>query len=256
MGRGKREMKRIENAASRNVCFTKRRRGLLKKARELSILCDASVGVVIFSAAGRMSEYSSTSDMNIIIERYMKNGSHAKKVSPIEANEHMGGTTEVTRLQQCQELLEQEYRRMSGKDLGGITMRELLELQEHIELGLKRVRTRQYELLNEQMAEVQAILGAGLEVVEVNNKLRQQLNALLGREESASEPESRLETMAQHYYSHSHGDFSAGNDEEEDAGCDEDYDTSLHLGPFVPNSWKGRHCPSQPFCRPIEEERV
>nr|ADE75686.1 unknown [Picea sitchensis] len=243
MGRGKREMKKIENAASRNVCFTKRRRGLLKKARELSVLCDASVGVVVFSAAGKMSEYSSTSNMNIIIERYMKNRRHDKRVTPHEANDHMSDTTEVTQLQQCHELLEHEYRRMSGKELGGTNMRELLELQEHIELGLKRVRSRQYELLNEQMAEVQTILGAGLEVVEVNNRLRQQVKALLGHEESASEPESRLETMAHQYCSNA--DFSGENEEEEDADCDENYDTSLHLGPYDPNSWKGRHFPSQ-----------
>ncbi|TXG55895.1 hypothetical protein EZV62_017208 [Acer yangbiense] len=41
MGRGKIEIKRIENANSRQVTFSKRRAGLLKKAQELAILCDA-----------------------------------------------------------------------------------------------------------------------------------------------------------------------------------------------------------------------
>lgn len=64
MGRalGRTEIKRIENEVSRNVSFRKRRRGLLKKAEELSILCDATVGVVVFSPAGKLSEYASTSE--------------------------------------------------------------------------------------------------------------------------------------------------------------------------------------------------
>ncbi|TYI03898.1 hypothetical protein ES332_A11G374800v1 [Gossypium tomentosum] len=48
MGRGKIEIKKIENLNSRQVTFSKRRNGLLKKAKELSITCDAEVGVIIF----------------------------------------------------------------------------------------------------------------------------------------------------------------------------------------------------------------
>lgn len=59
MGRGKVQMKRIENSASRQVTFSKRRNGLLKKAYELSVLCDAEVAVLIFSQKGRLFEFSS-----------------------------------------------------------------------------------------------------------------------------------------------------------------------------------------------------
>lgn len=59
MGRGKIEIKRIENATNRQVTFSKRRGGLLKKANELAVLCDARVGVVIFSSTGKMFEYCS-----------------------------------------------------------------------------------------------------------------------------------------------------------------------------------------------------
>ncbi|KAG6532136.1 MADS-box protein AGL42-like [Zingiber officinale] len=41
MVRGKMQMRRIENLASQQVTFSKHRRGLLKKAFELSVLCDA-----------------------------------------------------------------------------------------------------------------------------------------------------------------------------------------------------------------------
>lgn len=60
MGRGKIEIKKIENVNSRQVTFSKRRTGLLKKAKELAILCDADVGVIIFSSTGKLYEFSSS----------------------------------------------------------------------------------------------------------------------------------------------------------------------------------------------------
>ncbi|KAH7524563.1 hypothetical protein FEM48_Zijuj06G0132700 [Ziziphus jujuba var. spinosa] len=41
MGRGKIEIKRIENSTNRQVTYTKRRNGIIKKAKEITVLCDA-----------------------------------------------------------------------------------------------------------------------------------------------------------------------------------------------------------------------
>ncbi|KMT20540.1 hypothetical protein BVRB_1g005240 [Beta vulgaris subsp. vulgaris] len=59
MGRGKIVIRRIDNTTSRQVTFSKRRNGLLKKAKELGILCDAQVGVIIFSSTGKLYEFAS-----------------------------------------------------------------------------------------------------------------------------------------------------------------------------------------------------
>ncbi|WVZ10306.1 hypothetical protein V8G54_014836 [Vigna mungo] len=59
MGRGKVELKRIENKINRQVTFAKRRNGLLKKAYELSVLCDAEVALIIFSNRGKLYEFCS-----------------------------------------------------------------------------------------------------------------------------------------------------------------------------------------------------
>ncbi|CAA2988658.1 MADS-box transcription factor 23-like [Olea europaea subsp. europaea] len=59
MGRVKVEIKKIENTSSRQVTFTKRRGGLLKKAKELAVLCDAEVGVIVFSGTGKLYEFAS-----------------------------------------------------------------------------------------------------------------------------------------------------------------------------------------------------
>lgn len=69
MGRRKIDIVRIENERHRQVTFTKRKSGLIKKATELAILCDAQVGIVIFGANQKMSLYASTS-MDDIVSRY------------------------------------------------------------------------------------------------------------------------------------------------------------------------------------------
>lgn len=56
MARGKVQMRRIENPVHRQVTFCKRRAGLLKKARELSVLCGADVGIIIVSGQGKLYE--------------------------------------------------------------------------------------------------------------------------------------------------------------------------------------------------------
>ncbi|KAI6687911.1 hypothetical protein NL676_024739 [Syzygium grande] len=61
MGRGKIVIRRIDNSTSRQVTFSKRRNGLLKKAKELAILCDAEVGVIIFSSTGKLYDFASSS---------------------------------------------------------------------------------------------------------------------------------------------------------------------------------------------------
>jgi len=58
MAREKIQIKKIENATARQVTFSKRRRGLIKKAEELSVLCDADVALIIFSSTGKLFEYS------------------------------------------------------------------------------------------------------------------------------------------------------------------------------------------------------
>ncbi|KAJ8475764.1 hypothetical protein OPV22_019491 [Ensete ventricosum] len=64
MGRGRVELKRIENKINRQVTFAKRRNGLLKKAYELSVLCDAEVALIIFSNRGKLYEFCSSSRPN------------------------------------------------------------------------------------------------------------------------------------------------------------------------------------------------
>ncbi|XP_015571470.2 agamous-like MADS-box protein AGL104 isoform X1 [Ricinus communis] len=71
MGRVKLEIKRIENTTNRQVTFSKRRNGLIKKAYELSILCDIDIALIMFSPSGRLSHFSGRKRIEDVFARYV-----------------------------------------------------------------------------------------------------------------------------------------------------------------------------------------
>ena len=77
MGRRKIDIARIENERHRQVTFAKRKSGLIKKATELAILCDAEVGLIIFSPNQKLSLFSSTT-LESVIDRYTKHNGTAE----------------------------------------------------------------------------------------------------------------------------------------------------------------------------------
>ncbi|CAN6542885.1 unnamed protein product [Malus baccata var. baccata] len=60
MMREKIQIKKIDYLPARQVTFSKRRRGIFKKAGELSVLCDSEVAVIIFSQTGKLFDFSSS----------------------------------------------------------------------------------------------------------------------------------------------------------------------------------------------------
>ena len=69
MGRKKISIQRISDERNRQVTFTKRKFGLMKKAYELSVLCDCEISVIIFNSHNKLFQYAST-DMDNILLKY------------------------------------------------------------------------------------------------------------------------------------------------------------------------------------------
>eukprot|EP00873_Tetraselmis_striata_P017865 jgi/Tetstr1/438129/TSEL_002855.t1 len=59
MGRKKIKIERILDERNRQVTFTKRKNGLMKKAMELSVLCDCEIALIIFNSNSKLFQYSS-----------------------------------------------------------------------------------------------------------------------------------------------------------------------------------------------------
>ncbi|MFQ6662210.1 hypothetical protein Gotur_030095 [Gossypium turneri] len=53
MGRRKLKIQRLEDMKARQAKYSKRKKGILKKAKELSILCDVEVVLLLSSPSGK-----------------------------------------------------------------------------------------------------------------------------------------------------------------------------------------------------------
>ncbi|XP_047984489.1 myocyte-specific enhancer factor 2 isoform X1 [Leguminivora glycinivorella] len=69
MGRKKIQISRITDERNRQVTFNKRKFGVMKKAYELSVLCDCEIALIIFSSNNKLYQYAST-DMDKVLLKY------------------------------------------------------------------------------------------------------------------------------------------------------------------------------------------
>ncbi|XP_064987227.1 MADS-box protein SOC1 isoform X2 [Musa acuminata AAA Group] len=154
MVRGKTEVRRIENAASRQVTFSKRRNGLLKKAYELSVLCDAEVALIVFSSRGKLWEFSSSSSIEKTMDRYLMHTKDVNTKHSAMAQEMKDLMSEATNMTKKIELIEAHKRKLLGETLETCSAAELHELGNQLEESLRQIRKRKQCLLAEQIAEL------------------------------------------------------------------------------------------------------
>ncbi|XP_062012866.1 agamous-like MADS-box protein MADS1 isoform X4 [Rosa rugosa] len=188
LGRGKIEIKRIENTTNRQVTFCKRRNGLLKKAYELSVLCDAEVALIVFSNRGRLYEYSNNS-VRETIERYKKacadssnNGSVSEATTQYYQQEAAKLRAQITTLQNSN-------RGYMAEGLSNMSIKELKGVETKLEKAISRIRSKKNELLFAEIEYMQKreldlhnnnqLLRAKGQIAE-NERHQQSINAIAG----------------------------------------------------------------------------
>ncbi|XP_026456916.1 floral homeotic protein PMADS 1-like isoform X1 [Papaver somniferum] len=144
MGRGKIEIKRIENPTNRQVTYSKRRSGIFKKAKELTILCDAQVCLIMFSNTGKVCEYVSPSTtMKEFFDRF-------RRVTNIDlwASQYETLQEELKKQKQINSRLKKEIRQRTGQDdLNELTFEELRSLEANLLSSVEIVRLRKFHVL-------------------------------------------------------------------------------------------------------------
>ncbi|KAL9287351.1 Floral homeotic protein AGAMOUS [Arabidopsis thaliana] len=185
-GRGKIEIKRIENTTNRQVTFCKRRNGLLKKAYELSVLCDAEVALIVFSSRGRLYEYSNNRFLCFVLESlncasgrfdpinfifyYLSKCRFKRRLSlensvkgtierykkAISDNSNTGSVAEINaqyyqqesaKLRQQIISIQNSNRQLMGETIGSMSPKELRNLEGRLERSITRIRSKKNELL-------------------------------------------------------------------------------------------------------------
>ncbi|XP_020205011.1 developmental protein SEPALLATA 1 isoform X6 [Cajanus cajan] len=185
MGRGRVELKRIENKINRQVTFAKRRNGLLKKAYELSVLCDAEVALIIFSNRGKLYEFCSSS-------RYQKCSYGAVEVSK-PAKELESSYREYLKLKTRFESLQRTQRNLLGEDLGPLNTKDLEQLERQLDSSLKQVRSTKTQFMLDQLADLQ---NKEQMLVEANRSLTMKLNEINSRNHYRQSWEAGDQSMA------------------------------------------------------------
>jgi hypothetical protein len=155
MGRGRVQLRRIENKIRRQVTFSKRRTGLVKKAQEISVLCDADVALIVFSPKGKLFEYSAGSSMERILDRYER-CSYGGQDIPTPSLDLQGEcSTECSKLLRMIDVMQRSVRHLRGEELDALSIRELQGLEMQLDTSLKRTRSRKNQLMIESIAQLQ-----------------------------------------------------------------------------------------------------
>ncbi|XP_042023939.1 MADS-box protein 04g005320-like isoform X2 [Salvia splendens] len=195
MGRGKVELKRIENKINRQVTFAKRRNGLLKKAYELSVLCDAEVALIIFSSKGKLYEFCSTSSMSKAVEKYHQSN-YAQNETNQSPNNDQDTYEEYLKLKERAEALQQSQRHVLGEDLAKLGIKELDQLEHALDGTLKQIRYKKNHSLCVQLSDLQ----------QKERSLLELNAALMSKLEGSGSPEStwHLQYEVNARYQHTH----------------------------------------------------
>lgn len=186
MGRGKIEIKRIENKTNRQVTFCKRRNGLLKKAYELSVLCDAEIALIVFSNRGRLYEYANNS-VKETIERYKKACAASSNIGCVSEANAQYYQQESCKLRNQIALLLNKQRDLMGETISCMNPKDLKSLEKQLEAGVRKIRSRKHELLFAEIGYMEkreielenANLYLKAKIAE-NKKAQQQMNSVPG----------------------------------------------------------------------------
>ncbi|KAL4301903.1 hypothetical protein GQ457_10G018790 [Hibiscus cannabinus] len=121
---------------------------LLNKTHELSLLCDAQIGLIIFSSTAKLCQYC-TQPYRIehIIERY-------QKVTGTRIPEHDDREqlfNELAVLRNKTGRLQLSMKRYTGDDTSSIPYEELDQLEQELERSVIKVRQRKNELMQQQL---------------------------------------------------------------------------------------------------------
>ncbi|XP_011020777.1 PREDICTED: MADS-box protein FLOWERING LOCUS C-like isoform X2 [Populus euphratica] len=184
MGRKKVELKRIENKSSRQVTFSKRRNGLFKKARELSVLCDVQVAVLVFSSSGKLYEFSSVGSITSILKHYM---SHFKKMatSSKDVNHAKAYCDKHANLKSLPELQLMVERILEGPYAMELALSNLVELEKQLQATLTYVRARKIQMMLESVKSLhdqEKMLKEENQLLEKQEKMLKEENQLLEKQ--------------------------------------------------------------------------
>ncbi|XP_039023302.1 agamous-like MADS-box protein MADS9 [Hibiscus syriacus] len=201
MGRGKIEIKRIENSSNRQVTYSKRRNGIMKKAKEITVLCDAKVSLIIFASSGKMHEYCSPStELISILDEYQR--ASGKKLWDfffvINKNSLQNLSNEVDGIKKENDNMQIELRHLKGEDITSLPYNELMALEDALETCLTCVRAKQMDVIDMERK--------NMKFLEGDNK---QLNFIMNQHQTSNHTRLQMDHQGYHRAARAAADYNS-----------------------------------------------
>ncbi|KAH1134469.1 hypothetical protein GLYMA_05G148700v4 [Glycine max] len=162
MGKKKLEIKRIENKSNRQITFSKRRKGLMKKARELSILCDAKLALLIFSSTGKLYELCNGDSLAEVVQRYWDN-------LGASGTDTKGLRFEIADIWSDEAFSQLVQSHFGVSELEHLSVTDLMELEKLVHSALSRIRSAKMRLMMESVENLKKKIEAQKKADDVNN---------------------------------------------------------------------------------------
>nr|CAA56657.1 SLM3 [Silene latifolia subsp. alba] len=162
MARRKIQIKKIENLTNRQVTYSKRRNGLFKKANELTVLCDATVSIIMLSSNLKLHEFLSPGSnltTKDVYDRYQKAlgvdiwVTHEKRMQD-----------DLQKLNELNRKLQTDIRQRMGDCLEDLSFEELCRLGQEMQEAVTLIRERKYKKIDNQIDTTKKKVRNGQEV--------------------------------------------------------------------------------------------
>ncbi|KAH6765387.1 hypothetical protein C2S52_016370 [Perilla frutescens var. hirtella] len=127
--------------------FSKKKKGIFKKAHKINVHCDAEVSIIMICSNSELYEYTTpTSTMKKIIDQYQ-----SRVGVDLWSNHYEKMQEELRRLNNMNTTLRKEIMQRKGEELDNLNMEQLCSLEEEMLCALKSIRDRKYRLIMVQM---------------------------------------------------------------------------------------------------------
>lgn len=115
---------------------------MVKKAQEISVLCDAEVALIVFSPKGKLFEYSAGSSMERILDRYERSAYAGQDIPTPNLDSQGECSTECSKLLRMIDVLQRSLRHLRGEEVDGLSIRDLQGVEMQLDTALKKTRSR------------------------------------------------------------------------------------------------------------------
>lgn len=146
---------------------------MIKKAGELSVLCDVELALLIFSPEGKLYQFPCGESLRKILDRYVVHA-HEEAAVCNSVKEAQQIDDEFMGIWKATSLQEIVQRHIEGQNIKHLNMTQLIQLERKLDSILKQTRNRKTQVIDDTVA---ALLEKGKQLTQENDAMEKKIAA-------------------------------------------------------------------------------